>query len=143
MRDGRPERWLPCKEKAWVIPVISRAGEGMGHPGNLIYRREHGFIPVILYMGESMGFLVILHVGESMGIPVILWIKGTHLRGRADSIRQKPLGHVDRARCLNIWEHKVVSKGRAPCCGGPVTHAGLDDASGCMGRLTCFSGSGA
>ena len=62
----------------------------MGHPGNLIYRREHGFFPVILYMGESMGLPVILHAGESMGIPVILRIKGTHLRGRADSNGQKP-----------------------------------------------------
>ena len=62
-----------------MIPVISNAGEGMGHPGNLVYRREHGFFPVILYMGERMGFPVILYVGESMGILVILRIKGTHL----------------------------------------------------------------
>ena len=71
--------------ETWVIPVILRAGEGMGHPGNLVYRREHGFLLVIMYTGESMGFLVILYVGESMGILEILRIKGTHLRGRADS----------------------------------------------------------
>ena len=74
----------------------------MGHPSNLVYRREHGFFPIILYTGESMGFPVILYVGESMGILVILRIKGTHLRGRADSNGQKPPGHADRARCLNM-----------------------------------------
>ena len=36
----------------------------MGHPGNPVYRREHGFFPVILYTGESMGFLVILYAGS-------------------------------------------------------------------------------
>ena len=35
------------QERAWVIPVISHAGEGMGLPGNLVYKREHGFFPVI------------------------------------------------------------------------------------------------
>ena len=74
----------------------------MGLPGNLVYKREHGFFPVILYTGESMGFPVILHAEESMGIPVILRINGTHLRGRADSNGQKLPGHADRARCLNM-----------------------------------------
>ena len=60
---GDDTRGLGGVRETWVVPVTLRTGEGMGHPGNPVYRREHGFFPVILYTGESMGFPIILYVG--------------------------------------------------------------------------------
>ena len=38
--------------KTWEITVTLRTREGMGYPGNPVYMREHGSVPVILYAGE-------------------------------------------------------------------------------------------
>ena len=66
---GSDTRGLGETRKTWGITVTLRTGEGMGYPGNPVYRREHGSVPVILYTGEGMGFPVILYVRPGVQRP--------------------------------------------------------------------------